>query len=233
MSERRRQRQRLGARALVVRPVFSSAFLACTAPLRRARSSPSMDRDVAASRNGAFLLLSFWHGGARHTDFWCVGRWRSSEIVAESGHRPSSPLSLSLTACRTHSNPVWREIRRAALGSCVDASSTSSTTTVASSGQQSTVETVKTTKMRDLPRLRRRNFRRRARSPPASRLHSAAAPSRSHAGRRFSRADAKTKEKIVFRLGKAGKVVRPTGASASCVRVSSAAHRFTVGRNPE
>ena len=121
------------------RPVFSSAFLACTAPLRRARSSPSMDRDVAASRNGAFLLLSFWHGGARHTDFWCVG-----------AHRPSSQLSLSLTACRTHSNPVWREIRRAALGSCVDASSTSSTTTAASSGQQSTVETVKTTKMRDL-----------------------------------------------------------------------------------
>jgi hypothetical protein len=53
---------------------------------------------VAASRNGAFLLLSFWHGGARHTDFWCVGRWRSSEIVAESGekknaHRPSSSVS--------------------------------------------------------------------------------------------------------------------------------------------
>lgn len=89
------------------RPVFSSAFLACTAPLRRARSSPSMDRDVAASRNGAFLLLSFWHGGARHTDFWCVGRWRSSEIVAESGekknnaHRPSSPLSLSPVASRS------------------------------------------------------------------------------------------------------------------------------------
>ena len=143
------------------RPVFSSAFLACTAPLRRARSSPSMDRDVAASRNGAFLLLSFWHGGARHTDFWCVGRWRSSEIVAESGEKKKQRASaivaaesvagrVSLTACRTHSNPVWREIRRAALGSCVDASSTSSTTTVASSGQQSTVETVKTTKMRDL-----------------------------------------------------------------------------------
>ena len=131
------------------RPVFSSAFLACTAPLRRARSSPSMDRDVAASRNGAFLLLSFWHGGARHTDFWCVGRWRSSEIVAESGEKKRQRASaivagrVSLTACRTHSNPVWREIRRAALGSCVDASSTSSTTTVASSGQQSTVETVK------------------------------------------------------------------------------------------
>jgi hypothetical protein len=125
-----------------------------------------MDRDVAASRNGAFLLLSFWHGGARHTDFWCVERWRSREIVAESGEKKKQRASaivaaesvagrVSLTACRTHSNPVWREIRRAALGSCVDASSTSSTT-AASSGQQSTVETletVKTTKnskMRDL-----------------------------------------------------------------------------------
>ena len=85
-----------------------------------------------------------WGGGDR------VRSSPRAERKKNNAHRPSSPLSLSLTACRTHSNPVWREIRRAALGSCVDASSTSSTTTAASSGQQSTVETVKTTKMRDL-----------------------------------------------------------------------------------
>jgi len=84
----------------------------------------------------------------RTSGAWSGGdRVRSAIVAAE-----SVAGRVSLTACRTHSNPVWREIRRAALGPA-DASSSSSTTTAASSGQQSTVETVKrlkTTKLRDL-----------------------------------------------------------------------------------
>ena len=138
---------------------------------------------------------------------------------------------VSLTACRTHSNPVWREIRRAALGSCVDASSTSSTTTAASSGQQSTVETVKTTKMRDLLGPVAATF-----GAALARLPQVACiplPPALAVTRADDSVAPTPKPKRKLSSASAGLEKRPTGASASCVRVSSAAHRFTVGRNPE